>query len=130
MTRSASFNWYQLAHQGGVYPSIGYPRYALNWYRFSAHAPGASAGAVYRWRFDDGRTAEGKQIRKLFLRGGIRKVELEVLDGPGGKVIARAAGEVAVHMSVDDWADGNLMNRSSQDITYRCVEARRKTTIF
>ena len=113
---SASFNWYQLAHQGGVYPNIGYPKYALNWYRFSADAPGASADAVYRWRFDDGRTAEGKQIRKLFLRGGIRKVQLEVLDAPGGKVIARADGEVAVQMSVDDWAKGNLMNRSSQDV--------------
>ncbi|MDA7874896.1 hypothetical protein N9B17_06955, partial [Rhodopirellula sp.] len=112
----ATFNWYQLAHQGGLYPNIGYPRYALNWYRFSAFAPGASAAAVYRWRFDDGRTAEGKQIRKLFLRGGIRKVELEVLDAPGGKVLARVAGEVAVHMSVDDWADGNLMNRSGQHV--------------
>jgi len=112
----ATFNWYQLAHQGGLYPSIGYPKYALNWYRFSADAPGASADAVYRWRFDDGRTTEGKQIRKLFLRGGIRKVELEVLDAPGGKVLASAAGEVAVHMSVDDWAKGNVMNRSSQDV--------------
>ncbi|MDC0157276.1 WD40 repeat domain-containing protein [Verrucomicrobia bacterium] len=112
---SASFNWYPLAHQGGLYPNIGYPKYALNWYRFSAHAPGASADAVYRWRFDDGRRAEGKQIRKLFLRGGTRKVELEVLDAPGGKVIARAAGEVAVHMSLDDWADGNVMNTSGQN---------------
>jgi len=106
----ATFNWYQLAHQGGVYPGIGHPRYALNWYRFSAHAPGASAGAVYRWRFDDGCTAEGKQISKLFLRGGIRKVQLEVLDAPGGKVLARAAGEVAVQMSVADWHQGNLIN--------------------
>ena len=112
---SATFNWYPLAHQGGLYPNIGFPKYALNWYRFRAHAPGASADAVYRWRFDDGRTAEGKQIRKLFLRGGIRKVELEVLDAPGGKVIARAAGEVAVHMSLDDWADGNVMNTSGQN---------------
>ena len=112
----ASFNWYPLAHQGGVYPSIGYPKYALNWYRFSADAPGASADSVYRWRFDDGRTAEGKQIRKLFLRGGIRKVQLEVLDAPGGKVIARADGEVAVQMSVDDWAKGNVMNQSSQNV--------------
>ena len=113
---SATFNWYQLAHQGGGYPNIGYPKYALNWYRFSADAPGASTDAVYRWRFDDGRTAEGKQIRKLFLRGGIRKVQLEVLDAPGGKVIARADGEVAVQMSVDDWAKGNVMNQSSQNV--------------
>ncbi|MDC0157277.1 PA14 domain-containing protein [Verrucomicrobia bacterium] len=108
----ATFSWYSLAHQGGVYPGIGYPRYALNWYRFSADALGASADAVYRWRFDDGRTAEGKQVTKLFLRSGIRKVQLEVLDAPGGKVLARTAGEVAVQMSVADWHDGNLVNWS------------------
>ena len=107
-----TFSWYSLAHQGGVYPGIGYPRYALNWYRFSADALGASAGAVYRWRFDDGRTAEGKQVTKLFLRSGIRTVQLEVLDTPGGKVLARADGEVAVQMSVADWHDGNLVNWS------------------
>ena len=107
----ATFSWYQLAHQGGVYPGIGHPRYALNWYRFSADALGASAGAVYRWRFDDGRTAKGKQVTKLFLRSGIRTVQLEVLDAPGGEVLARAAGEVAVQMSVADWHDGNLINR-------------------
>ena len=108
----ASFRWSHSGHLWAVSPG-----HDLNWYRFSAHAPGASTEAVYRWRFDDGRTAEGKQIRKLFLRGGIRKVQLEVLDAPGGKVIASADGEVAVHMSVDDWAKGNLMNQSSQDVT-------------
>ena len=106
----ATFSWYQLAQQGGVYPAIGYPRYALNWYRFSAHAPGASADAVYRWRFDGGRTAEGKQISQLFVLPGIRKVQLEVLDAPGGKVIARAAGEVTVQMSVANWHQGDLLN--------------------
>jgi len=117
----ATFSWYQLAQQKGVYPGIGYPKYALNWYRFSAHAPGASAAAVYRWEFDDGRTAEGKQISKLFLRSGIRKVQLEVLDAPGGKVVARAAGEVAVQMSVADWHEANLLNyaNSRQDIESR-----------
>ncbi|MDE0854064.1 MAG: PA14 domain-containing protein [Nevskia sp.] len=106
----ATFSWYQLAQQKGVYPGIGYPKYALNWYRFSADAPGASADAVYRWEFDDGSTAEGKQISKLFLRSGIRKVQLEVLDAPGGKVVARAAGEVTVQMSVADWHGANLIN--------------------
>ena len=77
-----------------------YPGHDLNWYRFSAHAPGRSTDAVYRWRFDDGRTAEGKQVTKLFLRAGMRKVQLEVLDAPGGKVIARAAGEVNVQMNL------------------------------
>ena len=106
----ATFSWYQLAHQGGVYPAIGYPRYALNWYRFSAHAPGAPADAVYRWRFDGGRTAEGKQISQLFVLPGMRKVQLEVLDAPGGKVIARAAGEVTVQTSVANWHEGDLLN--------------------
>ncbi|MDP6629443.1 MAG: PA14 domain-containing protein [Kiritimatiellia bacterium] len=120
----ATFDWYQLAHQGGVYPGIGHPRYALNWYRFSAHAPGASAGAVYRWRFDDGRMAEGKQISKLFLRGGIRKVQLEVLDALGGKVLARAAGEVAVQMSVADWDAGDFIKGGSARIVYSPLEER------
>ena len=91
----ASFSWYQHAHLGAVSPG-----HDLNWYRFSAHAPGGSTNAVYRWRFDDGRTAEGKQVMKLFLRSGMRKVQLEVLDAPGGKVIARAAGEVNVQINL------------------------------
>ncbi|MDC0157278.1 PA14 domain-containing protein [Verrucomicrobia bacterium] len=104
----ATFSWYQLARQRGVYPTIAYPKYALNWYRFSAHAPGASADAVYRWKFDDGSTAEGKKVSQLFVLPGIKKVQLEVLDSPGGKVIARAAGEVTVQMTVANWHKGNL----------------------
>jgi hypothetical protein len=91
----ASFRWYQHANLGAVSPGRD-----LNWYRFSAHAPGGSTKAVYRWRFDDGRTAEGQQIMKLFLRSGMRKVQLEVLDAPGGKVIARAAGEINVQINL------------------------------
>ena len=91
----ASFSWYQHANLGAISPG-----HDLNWYRFSAHAPGGSTKAVYRWRFDDGRTAEGKQVMKIFLRSGMRKVQLEVLDAPGGKVIARAAGEVNVQINL------------------------------
>ena len=94
----ASFRWYHSAHLWAVSPG-----HDLNWYRFSAHAPGASTEAVYRWRFDDGRTAEGKQVMKLFLRAGMRKVQLEVQDAPGGKVIARAAGEVSAQLELADW---------------------------
>ena len=90
-----SFSWHQHANLGAVYPG-----HDLNWYRFSAHAPGGATKAVYRWRFDDGRTAEGKQVTKLFLRSGMRKVQLEVLDAPGGRVIARAAGEVNVQINL------------------------------
>ncbi|MDE0911386.1 MAG: PA14 domain-containing protein, partial [Myxococcota bacterium] len=91
----ASFSCYQHANLGAVYPG-----HDLNWYRFGAHAPGGSTNAVYRWRFDDGRTAEGQQVTKLFLRSGMRKVQLEVLDAPGGRVIARAAGEVNVQINL------------------------------
>jgi WD40 repeat protein len=91
----ASFTWRQRANLGAVSPG-----HDLNWYRLSAHAPGGSTNAVYRWRFDDGRTAEGKQVTKLFLRSGMRKVQLEVLDAPGGKVIARAAGEINVQINL------------------------------
>ncbi len=91
----ASFSWHQVGSLGAVYPG-----HDLNWVRLSAHAPGAATNAVYRWRFDDGRTAEGQQVTKLFLRSGMRKVQLEVLDAPGGKVIARAAGEVNVQINL------------------------------
>ncbi|MBT7700285.1 MAG: hypothetical protein HN700_08315, partial [Verrucomicrobia bacterium] len=96
----ASFSWHQGGNLGAVYPG-----HDLNWYRLNAHAPGGSTNAVYRWRFDDGRTAEGKQVTKLFLRSGMRKVQLEVLDAPGGKVIARAAGEVNVQINLAFMAD-------------------------
>ena len=91
----ASFSWHHSGNLGAVYPG-----HDLNWVRLSAHAPGGATNAVYRWRFDDGRTAEGQQVTKLFLRSGMRKVQLEVLDAPGGKVIARAAGEVNVQINL------------------------------
>jgi len=108
----ASFSWYQHAHLGAVSPG-----HDLNWYRFSAHAPSASAAAVYRWRFDDGRTAEGKQVMKLFLRSGMRKVQLEVLDALGGKVIARAAGEVKVQLNLADTYDFSIKH-DNRDRSY------------
>ena len=91
----ASFSWHQHANLGAVHPG-----HDLNWYRFSAHAPDGSTNAVYRWRFDDGRTAEGQQVTKLFLRSGMRKVQLEVLDAAGGRVVARAAGEVNAQINL------------------------------
>jgi len=99
----ASFSWRQGGNLGAVYPG-----HDLNWVRFSAHAPGGATNAVYRWRFDDGRTAEGQQVTKLFLRSGMRKVQLEVLDAPGGKVIARAAGEVNVQINLAFMGDFSI----------------------
>ncbi len=105
----ASFSWVQHANLMAVYPG-----HDLNWVRFSAHAPGASTKAVYRWRFDDGRTAEGKQVTKLFLRSGMRKVQLEVLDAPRGKVIARAAGEINVQINLAYTSDFSIKHDRSQ----------------
>ena len=104
----ASFTWRQVGNLGAVYPG-----HDLNWVRLSAHAPGGSTNAVYRWRFDDGRTAEGQQVTKLFLRSGMRKVQLEVLDAPGGKVIARAAGEVNVQINLAFMQD--FLGKGSDD---------------
>jgi WD40 repeat protein len=105
----ASFSWHQGGNLGAVYPG-----HDLNWYRLSAHAPGGSTNAVYRWRFDDGRTAEGKQVTKLFLRSGMRKVQLEVLDAPGGKVIARAAGEINVQINLAFMGDFRFKNQGDR----------------
>ena len=105
----ASFSWHQGGNLGAVYPG-----HDLNWYRLSAHAPGGSTNAVYRWRFDDGRTAEGQQVTKLFLRSGMRKVQLEVLDAPGGKVIARAAGEINVQINLAFMGDFRFKNQGDR----------------
>jgi hypothetical protein len=116
----ASFTWYQHAHLWAVSPG-----HDLTWVRFSAHAPGASTGAVYRWRFDDGRTAEGKQIMKLFLQPGMRKVQLEVLDAPGGKVIAHAVGEVNAQLELADWNNFSIKhdNRDRRSHLVRMIWA-------
>ena len=105
----ASFSWHQVGSLGAVYPG-----HDLNWVRLSAHAPGGATNAVYRWRFDDGRTAEGQQVTKLFLRSGMRKVQLEVLDAPGGKVIARAAGEVNVQINLAFMGDFRFKNQGDK----------------
>ena len=105
----ASFSWHQGGNLGAVYPG-----HDLNWVRLSARAPGGATNAVYRWRFDDGRTAEGQQVTKLFLRSGMRKVQLEVLDAPGGKVIARAAGEINVQINLAFMGDFRFKNQGDR----------------
>ncbi len=105
----ASFSWHHSGNLGAVYPG-----HDLNWVRLSAHAPGGATNAVYRWRFDDGRTAEGQQVTKLFLRSGMRKVQLEVLDAPGGKVIARAAGEVNGQINLAFMGDFRFKNQGDK----------------
>lgn len=63
--------------------------------RCRALAPEAATNRLYRWRFDDGGSAEGTAVRHLFTGMGLRAVTLEVLrDGaPLGSLEQR----VAVH---------------------------------
>jgi len=52
-----------------------------------------------RWTFDDGTAATGEKVEHVFLRPGLRNVQLEVrLED---KLLARAAQEVSVHPSWD-----------------------------
>ena len=106
----ASFSWVQHANLMAVYPG-----HDLNWVRFSAHAPGASTNAVYRWRFDDGRPAEGKQVTKLFCDLACGRCRLEVLDAPRGKVIARAAGEINVQINLAYTSDFSIKHDRRRD---------------
>jgi len=68
---------------------------------FAARLPKKPGGAFFRWRFDDGHTAVGESVEHFFLSPGIRTVQLDVLDGPGGKVIASTSSKVHAHVN---WA--------------------------
>jgi len=85
---------------------------------FTAHLSQKTEGAIYRWQFSDGSVRQGgpelrypfrsnpdrtpwnqikgKVVFHTFLSAGLKTVHLEVLDGPDGKVIARASGKVRV----------------------------------
>jgi hypothetical protein len=97
----------------GSYPGLD----AYNMF-ITAHLTRKVEGAVYRWRFDDGSVREGgpeisepfhnnpegrpwneikgKVVFHTFLSPGLKTVQLEVLDGPDGKVIARTSGKLRV----------------------------------
>ena len=97
---SASFTWRYAGKEWlGNYPAGDIIEYSL-----AGALSQEREDAVFRWRFDDGHTAEGREIKHLFFAPGNRKVELEVLDGPGGKTIARKAGNIHVQV---DWSDPN-----------------------
>ncbi len=99
---SASFNWRYAGQWLGQAPTDDVVLYSFNGTLFPERDD-----AVFRWRFDDGHTAEGKEVQHHFFAPGTRKVELEVLDEPGGKVIARAAGRVHVHVNWSHPAAGD-----------------------
>jgi hypothetical protein len=85
----ASFTWRWSTHWLGIYPAGDAIRLA-----FAGTLSKESTNAVFRWKFDDGHQTEAQKVDHIFFAPGTRKVELEVLDGPGGKVIARATGNI------------------------------------
>jgi len=99
---SASFHWRYAGQWLGEAPTDDVVLYAFNGKLFPERDD-----AVFRWRFDDGHTAEGKEVQHHFFAPGTRTVELDVLDEPGGKVIARAAGTVHVHVNWSHPAAGD-----------------------
>jgi hypothetical protein len=98
----ASFTW----RYGKAWMPRSYPAMDIVSYSFAAKLSPEREGAVFRWRFDDGHTTEGREIEHLFFSVGPRKVEIEVMDGPGGKMIACAAGTVRVHVEWS-WPEGH-----------------------
>lgn len=96
----ASFSWRYAGKEWlGNYPAGDIIQYSL-----AGALSEEREDAVFRWRFDDGHTAEGREIKHLFFAPGNRKVELEVLDGPNGKTIAHKAGNIHVQV---DWSEPN-----------------------
>jgi tetratricopeptide (TPR) repeat protein len=67
--------------------------------RFEFVQPNPLARYDCRWTFDDGTAATGERVEHVFLRPGLRSVQLEVrLDD---KLLARASQEVYVHPAWD-----------------------------
>jgi len=133
---SASFTWYNCGQILAPYPALD-----INWYRFTANMPGLGIappfsaesarslrshptmpppnpdGPVFRWRFHDGTTAEGRVVEHLFLSPGTRTVRLDVLDRPDGKVIASTTG--TVHVQVNLSVPRNTHFKYHQDLLRR-----------
>ena len=100
----ASFTWTHLNtyFKGMVRgQTVKYCPQDINSFEFTASLPGAGAGAVFRWRFDNALAVEGKKVVRDFLSPGTKKVRLDVLSAPGGKPIASASGEIDAHVN---WA--------------------------
>jgi hypothetical protein len=85
--------------------------------RFDALIP---AGSDYscRWGFDDGSTARGKTIEHVFLRQGLRKVQLEVLSE--NQALANSIHDVYVHYR---W-DTTLQDLNNADYYTEAIRTR------
>jgi hypothetical protein len=90
----ASFTWQHRHQCWGKFPGKDIICLSL-----SARLTKNRENAVYRWRFEDGHTAEGSTVQHHFLSPGRRKVHLDVLDKPDGEVIAGTSGVVHAHIN-------------------------------
>jgi len=119
----ASFTWHHRYQFLGKYPARD-----IVGYSFAARMTEKPEEAVFRWRFDDGRTAEGERVNHHFLTPGTRKVELVVLDGPDGDVVASASSNVHVHVDWS-WPSDTDHNRLRDLISQRAEEFASVTPI-
>ncbi len=85
--------------------------------RFDALAP-AGSDHSYRWTFDDGTSAEGRTVEHVFLRQGLRKVQLTVR--AEDKVLGRSSHDVYVHCR---W-DKTLQNLNNADSYGEIIRTR------
>ncbi len=67
--------------------------------QFDAIKPDPLTRYSYRWEFDDGTTATGETVEHVFLRPGLRKVQLEI--ALQGKTLGKTEHEVYVHPQRD-----------------------------
>ncbi len=86
--------------------------------QFDAIRPDPLTRYSYQWTFDDGTSAEGETVERVFLRSGLRKVRLQV--ALQGKVLARSEHEVYVHPL---W-DKCFMNLNDTDSFDKAVQQR------
>jgi hypothetical protein len=90
---------------------------------------GPAEGVTYRWRFDDGHTAEGPGIRHVFARIGPRQVTVEAVDAKTGQALARRAGVLHVQPRWD-WPQGASFAREVADeVKKRSAEFAKVTPV-
>ncbi len=85
--------------------------------RFDALIPPGSKNSC-RWSFDDGTAATGKTVEHVFLRQGLRKVQLDVQSE--SEVLARSSHDVYVHCR---W-DTTLQNLKNADLYTEAIRQR------
>ena len=125
----ASFTWSRIRDHFHRHQWWGkYPGRDIILLSFTARLPKKPGGAIFRWQFDDGHTAEGERVEHYFLSPGTRKVELRVLDRGDGKVIASVSGKVHAHVNWA-WPQDGERNEVRNVIAQRAKEFASVTPI-